>query len=86
MLHAEISVIDKELYFGISEKDFGRILCNNVSDCSNLNNQIFHPLSPPHSKFNRRTISVEDYCCAEGYSRRGLFLTLGVIAVDAGDC
>src|SRR5438552_9664684 len=29
---AEISVVDQELYFEIFEKEFGRILRNNVSD------------------------------------------------------
>src|SRR5438876_8565225 len=44
ILHTEISVVDQELYFGISEKEFGRILCNNVSNCSSIEDKLSNAL------------------------------------------
>ena len=42
--HAEISVVDQELYFEIFEKEFGRILRNNVSDCSSIEDKLSNAL------------------------------------------
>ena len=50
ILHAEISVVHQELYFGISEKEFGCILHNNVSDCSSIEDKLSNALEwvPPN--------------------------------------